>query len=171
LHAAVLSIHVTGAGTAGVLVKIRVIQDNGMPINVQHATLRALIRIVDDSFFLGSLFIIFNAKEKRLGDFIAGTIVIQERQNATDKFLISDQAQAIANELLEETNIATLLPDDFAVIKEYLQRRKGMDSNANKELSQKLGRQLKDLISLEKMPLGVSFDLFLEAVYLAYQQQ
>jgi uncharacterized RDD family membrane protein YckC len=152
-------------------VKIRVIQDNGMPISIQQATLRALLRLIDDSFFLGALLVIFNPKEKRLGDFIAGTMVIQERQNDADKFLISDQAQAVANQLLEETNIAALLPDDFAVIKEYLKRRSAMDSNANKELSRELGRQLKDLISLEKMPLAVNPDLFLEAVYLAYQQQ
>jgi uncharacterized RDD family membrane protein YckC len=153
-------------------VKIRVIQDSGKPIGIQQATLRALLRPVDDTLSLGAIFILFNAKEKRLGDLVAGTIVIQEEKRTnTDKFLISTQAQAVANELLEDTNISTLLPDDFAVIREYLKRRKDMEPSAKLELSRKLGMQLKELIGLETMPMGVGSDLFLEAVYLAYQQQ
>ncbi|AFY74216.1 putative membrane protein/domain protein [Synechococcus sp. PCC 7502] len=154
-------------------VKIRVIQDNGKPIGIQQATLRALLRPIDDTFSLGAIFIVFNAKEKRLGDWVAGTIVVQEerRSNNPDKFVISDQAQAIANQLLEEADVTALLPDDFAVIKEYLKRRKDMEPSARLELSRKLGKQLKELISLETVPPQVSSELFLEAVYLAYQQQ
>lgn len=151
-------------------VKIRVIQDSGKPISIQHATLRALLRPVDDTFSLGALFIIFNPKEKRIGDFVAGTIVVQEERRSS-KFAVSDRAQAVANQLLEEANIAALLPDDFGVIREYLYRRKEMQLNAKLELSRKLGKQLKELIELDEMPMGVSADLFLEAVYLAYQQQ
>lgn len=153
-------------------VKIRVIQDSGKPIGIQQATLRALLRPIDDTLFIGVLFIVFNGKEKRLGDLLAATIVVQEERNTTkDKFTISDQAQAVANQLLEDSNIAALLPDDFAVIREYLKRREDMEPNAKLELSRKLGKQLKDLINLEEMPLQVGSDLFLEAVYLAYQQQ
>lgn len=153
--------------------KIRVIQDNGKPIGIQQATLRGLLRPIDDTFSLGAIFIIFGSKEKRIGDFVAGTIVVQEERRAknADQFAISDQAQAVANELLEDTNISALLPDDFAVVKEYLKRRKVMEANAKLELSRKLGLQLKELITLEQMPMGVDSDLFLEAVYLAYQQQ
>ncbi len=153
-------------------VKIRVIQDSGKPIGIQQATLRALLRPIDDTLFIGVLLIFFNGKEKRLGDLLAGTIVVQEERNITkDKFVISDQAQAVASQLLEESNIAALLPDDFAVIREYLKRRREMEPIAKLELSRKLGKQLKDLINLEQMPLQVGSDLFLEAVYLAYQQQ
>jgi uncharacterized RDD family membrane protein YckC len=151
-------------------VKIRVIQDSGRPIGIQQATLRALLRPVDDTLSLGALFIIFNAKEKRIGDFVAGTIVVQEERRS-NKFVVSEQAQAVANQLLEDANIAVLLPDDFGVIREYLYRRKEMELSAKLELSRKLGKQLKKLIELDEMPIGVSSDLFLEAVYLAYQQQ
>jgi len=151
-------------------VKIRVIQDSGKPIGIQQATLRALLRPIDDTLSLGALFIIFNAKEKRIGDFVAGTIVVQEERRS-HKFVVSDQAQAVANQLLEDANIAALLPDDFGVIREYLYRRKEMELSAKLELSRKLGRQLKELIELDEMPMGVGSDLFLEAVYLAYQQQ
>jgi hypothetical protein len=38
-------------------------------------------------------------------------------------------------------------------------------------LSRKLAKQVKEVIALENVPPGVSANLFLEAVYLAYQQQ
>ncbi len=152
--------------------KIRVIQDSGKPISILQATLRALLRPIDDAFSLGAIFIVLNPKEKRIGDLVAGTIVVQEehRRNG-DEFVISEQAQAVANQLLEEANISSLLPDDFAVIREYLKRRKNMEPSAKLELSRKLGKQIKELINLETMPMQVGSDLFLESIYLAYQQQ
>lgn len=152
-------------------VKIRVIQDNGKPIGLQQATLRALLRPIDDTLSLGVLFMLFNRQEKRIGDLVAGTIVIQVEGGANKKIVVSSQAQAIANQLLQEATLENLLPDDFAVVREYLRRRSGLDATAKLELSRKLGKQLKELIALETMPMQVSADLFLEAVYLAYQQK
>jgi hypothetical protein len=39
------------------------------------------------------------------------------------------------------------------------------------ELARKLAHQIKDIIVLKEVPEGVTANLFLEAVYLAYQQQ
>jgi uncharacterized RDD family membrane protein YckC len=153
-------------------VKIRVIQDNGRPIQLQQATLRALLRPIDDLLFIGVFFIVFGKREKRLGDWVAGTIVIQEEKSiAAANFILSEEAQTLANKLQIEADISRLLPEDFAVIREYLQRRGQMLSQARIELSRKLAYQIKDIILLEEVPEGVTANLFLEAVYLAYQQQ
>ena len=45
------------------LAKIRVIRDDGRLIGLQQATLRALIRSVDDTFFIGALLIMLTKKE------------------------------------------------------------------------------------------------------------
>jgi hypothetical protein len=73
----------------------------------------------------------FSRQEKRLGDLAAGTIVIQvEAPQAAATFPISEQAKHLIQELLEiEADFSQLLPDDFAVIREYLQRRKAMASS------------------------------------------
>ncbi|MEO1295257.1 MAG: RDD family protein, partial [Cyanobacteria bacterium J06636_16] len=52
--------------------KIRVIKDNGKPEGAFQAALRALMRPVDDIFFIGYLCIVFGRKEKRIGDWLAG---------------------------------------------------------------------------------------------------
>jgi hypothetical protein len=107
-----------------------------------------------------------------LGDWLAGTLVIQEEQLvAAANFPVASNAQAIADRLHATTNIAALIPDDFAVIREYLQRRKAMDSNAKLELSQQLASQVRNIIQLEHPISGITNDIFLEAIYLAYQQQ
>lgn len=155
-------------------VKIRVIRDDGRPIGLQQATLRALLRPFDDFLFfsIGVFLIIFNKKEKRLGDLVAGTLVIQEeRPVVSATFPVSEPSQNLATELLSTADFSHFSPEDFAVIREYLQRRGKMTTEAKTELSRKLARQVKEKIALEKAPSGVTADLFLEGVYLAYQQQ
>lgn len=154
------------------IAKIRVICDNGRPVGLQQSALRALLRPLDDFIFIGAVLIMFTPKEKRLGDLVAGTLVIQEEKNIVPaKFPLSEQAQPLAIKLLENSNILALLPDDFAVIREYLQRRKIMQQDAKLKLSRNLANQIRDIIELENIPSGVTADLFLEAIYLAYQQK
>lgn len=153
-------------------VKIRVIRDDGRPVRLPQATLRALVRPVDELFFMGVFFIALGKREKRLGDWLAGTVVIQEERSITPaNFPVSEEAQALANRLQTQADLSLLSPEDFAVIREYLQRRGGMVATARAELSRKLAHQVKTVITLEKVPKGVTANLFLEAVYLAYQQQ
>jgi hypothetical protein len=73
----------------------------------------------------------FSRQEKRLGDLADGTIVIQvEAPHAAATFPVSEEANNLAQQLLQsEADFSQLLPDDFAVIREYLQRRKAMASS------------------------------------------
>jgi uncharacterized RDD family membrane protein YckC len=153
-------------------VKIRVIRDDGRPVRLQQSTLRALLRPFDDLFFIGVFLIVFNRQEKRLGDLVGGTLVIQEQQPMKSAALkVSTSAQSLANILLIDADISRLLPEDFAVIREYLQRREAMIPNARNDLSKQLATQVKQIIGLEKLPTKVDANVFLEAVYQAYQQQ
>jgi uncharacterized RDD family membrane protein YckC len=152
--------------------KIRVVRDNGRPVRLSHATLRALLRPIDDWLSIGAWLIIFSPREKRLGDWVAGTLVIQEESRmGRQSLLVSENAQPLATQLLQQADIPQLQPADFAVIREYLQRRQGFTVQARNEVSLRLARQIKLLIALEQVPANVTADLFLEAVYLAYQQQ
>lgn len=151
-------------------VKIRVIRDDGRPIRLQQATLRALFRPVDDILFIGMLLIVFNKKEKRLGDWVAGTIVIEEAKAVADIISTSETAQKLAKYLLEEADMSQLLPEDFAVIRNYLQRSKSMTKQAKIELSKKLATEIKQIIRLTETPEKVTAREFLEAVYLAYEE-
>lgn len=152
--------------------KIRVIRDDGRRVGIQQAALRSLLRSIDDILFVGAFLIILNKQEKRLGDMIAGTLVIQEEYiTGATNFPISPQAKELADRLPEMANLSLLFPDDFATIREYLQRRAGMTPNAKADLSLQMARQIRNIIDLENLPENLTADVFLEAVYLAYQQQ
>jgi uncharacterized RDD family membrane protein YckC len=60
---------------------IRVIKDSGRPINTFEAISRNLVRFVDflPLFYgFGVITMLLNAKHRRLGDYVAGTIVVHE---------------------------------------------------------------------------------------------
>lgn len=152
-------------------VNIRVIQDNGKPVRLQQALLRSLLRPIDDFLFIGVFFIIIGKKEKRIGDWVAGTLVIQEdRPLVSATFTLSDEAQPLADQLQLEGDFSQLRPEDFAVIRDYLQRRNEMLLQARHELARELAHQVKDILQLPTIPENTTANLFLEAVYLAYQQ-
>lgn len=149
--------------------KIRVVREDGKPAGLSQATLRSLLRPIDDFLFIGALMIVFGNREKRLGDWAAGTIVVQEeRPVAAANFRVSESARLLADRLLYEADINQLQPDDFAVIRNYLQQRSQMNVQAQSELNSRLAQQLGEIIQFDKV---TDPELFLEAVYLAYQQQ
>ncbi|MBE7382597.1 MAG: RDD family protein [Leptolyngbya sp. SIO1E4] len=153
--------------------QIRVIKDNGKPEGVFQAALRALMRPIDDILFVGFLCIVFNQQEKRIGDWLAGTLVVQsERPLGTSALKVPESSQALATQLMEQSSIGNLLPDDFAVMREYLQRRSILTKRARQTLSVELAQQVREIIELEKLPQEeMPADPFLEAVYWAYQKQ
>jgi uncharacterized RDD family membrane protein YckC len=153
------------------IAKIRVVRDDGRPVGLQQSALRALLRPLDESLFIGAFLIIFSNREKRLGDLAAGTIVIQaETVDKSSSLTISEAAKSFHIQLREMADLSPLLPDDFAIIREYLLRRSGMSTKAKIALSLKLTQQVQSIINLEIIPGNIASDIFLEAVYLAYQQ-
>ncbi len=60
---------------------IRVIKDSGRPINAFEAIARNLVRIIDylpGMYGVGVVTMLLDKKNRRLGDFVAGTLVVQE---------------------------------------------------------------------------------------------
>ncbi|RCJ37706.1 hypothetical protein A6769_12485 [Nostoc punctiforme NIES-2108] len=151
--------------------KIRVVRDDGRLIGLQQATLRALLRPFDETLFIGAFLIMLGSREKRLGDLAAGTIVIQaQTPTPSSTLVISEQAKTLHEQLVQIADLSPLMPDDFAVIREYLQRRGAMSLKARASLSLKLAEQVVAIINLEKLPEAITPDVFLEAIYLGYQQ-
>ena len=159
------------------MAQIRVIREDGRPIGLPQATLRALLRVFDDILvgLVGFLFIVQGRQEKRLGDWVAGTVVIQELRLRTDKdtIIIPDELKAnqVADVMLETANFNLVTPDDFAVIREYLNRRSRFSVKAWETVSLRLAQQLKARLDLEALPFDMTANLFLEGVYLAYLRQ
>lgn len=72
----------TGQTPGKKITGIRVIQDNGHNITLLSSITRNLMRLIDTlptGYFLGILMVFFHSENKRIGDLVAGTIVVHER--------------------------------------------------------------------------------------------
>lgn len=76
--------------------KIRVIKDSGRPINAFEAISRNLVRFVDflPLFYgVGVITMLLNAKHRRLGDYVAGTLVVHESSDGEAKIFFNTPAK------------------------------------------------------------------------------
>lgn len=72
------------------VIGIRVVQENGHSITLLSSFIRNFMRIIDSlptGYFLGMMMVFFHSKHKRLGDMVAGTIVVHERKAKRKKKL------------------------------------------------------------------------------------
>jgi len=152
--------------------KIRVIRDDGQPERLPQATLRSLLRPVDDTLFIGFFCILLNQQEKRIGDWLAGTLVVQNDPNIVgQKIQVPERAQAIGQDLTALVNFTNLSPDDFATIRDFLQRRPTLSVKAREQVSDQLAHRFREQLELNSLPTEMTTLTFLEALYWGYQQQ
>jgi uncharacterized RDD family membrane protein YckC len=67
------------------VVGIRVVKANGLPVDFLQVLVRNLMRIVDylpGYYILGSIVVLASHRGQRLGDMVAGTVVVRERRAA-----------------------------------------------------------------------------------------
>ncbi|HEX8091683.1 MAG TPA: RDD family protein [Blastocatellia bacterium] len=66
------------------IMRLRVVREDGRPVRFFEVFVRNLLRLALDfqpfpSYAVGVISIIFSARSKRVGDFVAGTVVVKER--------------------------------------------------------------------------------------------
>ncbi len=117
------------------VLKIRVIKDSGRQITFFEALARNLLRVVDmlpGMYLIGAISILVTGQNKRLGDLVAGTIVVHERADeflayAPSSSVFAGSAYAPAFTPHELANIpadriARLSSSDLQLIDSYLAR-------------------------------------------------
>jgi uncharacterized RDD family membrane protein YckC len=141
---------------------LRVLTDNGQPINGLQATLRNLLRAADLVVpIVGLLVTSLNRKYQRLGDLVAGTMVIVEERQWLTGVARLDDPRAI--------QLAAYLPPNFVVSRSlakslatYVERRRFFTPPRRREVARHLAMPLLDRFGL---PADTSYDLLLCALY------
>jgi uncharacterized RDD family membrane protein YckC len=147
--------------------QLRVMKDDGRPISPYDAIARNLLRIVDQlPIFYGVAIVsvFFSKQNKRLGDFVAGTVVVHEKTvEAARPF---QETRIDANEASYDVNKITA--EELRLIETFLQRRDTFDpalrgsmaAQITSRISAKLGVEVRGWPANEK---------FLEAVHTQYR--
>ena len=124
------------------LLGLRVIRNNGGPITVRQVIIRNLFRIVLDYTGVGVILIFMNKGCKRLGDMVAGTMVIveekQERPMTLDYYVEMD------DELK-----SCLTQEEYNLLREYFTRKETMTNN------EVLRHEMKDYFKNKLVKLGL----------------
>ncbi|HIK24239.1 MAG TPA: RDD family protein [Thermosynechococcus sp. M3746_W2019_013] len=157
--------------------EIRVVQDNGRPIGLREATLRSLLQSIDFAFLgIGAFLVTLSPSEKRLGDRVAGTLVIQDEQAtrfAPQGITLRQSQAAWVQELRSLAHWEQMTPEHYLLLRNYLNSRDRLSPVGRYQAAQELRQQLEPLL-LPTYPAhwpSLSAEDFLEGLYIAYRQR
>ncbi|MFZ3215618.1 MAG: RDD family protein [Candidatus Acidiferrales bacterium] len=126
---------------------IRVIKETGRPITPVEAVARNLLRIVDQlpAFYgVGITSVLLSKQGKRLGDFVAGTIVVHERA-LQDVKPLWQPAQSAAP---LHSGTQQISGEELALIEAFLNRRYELDPAVRFRMAEQILAKLKPRLTL-----------------------
>jgi uncharacterized RDD family membrane protein YckC len=145
--------------------RIRVIKETGRPINPPESMARNLMRLVDQlpAFYAtGIVSVLLSRKSKRLGDFVAGTIVVHERPLQDIKPLW--QAASGSGSATFPYGARNLSTEDFAVIEAFLNRRDSLAPDVRYRMADQIVTRIRPQISFPPGGDALAGEKLLEAL-------
>jgi uncharacterized RDD family membrane protein YckC len=160
--------------------KIRVIHQSGRGVNFAEALARNLVRVIDylPGFYgVGIAAMFMSRQSQRLGDMVAGTLVVREREVEAPMWGESTSRTLTAAALAPNSPIppphlrvtlpapalAKLTPADLEVLEGFFSRRFDMDLTTRGALAGRIASALCAKSGLT-IPPEISVETFLEAV-------
>lgn len=142
--------------------RIRVIKESGRPITPAESVARNLMRIVDQlpAFYgLGIASVLISSQNKRLGDFVAGTIVVHERTLQD----IRPLWEAAKTPVTVKYGAERLTPEDFALMESFLNRRDALAPDVRYRMAEQITARIKPRLAIPPAEMP-SAEKLLEAV-------
>jgi uncharacterized RDD family membrane protein YckC len=147
--------------------QIRVMKDDGRPISVYDAVARNLLRAVDSlpiGYGVAVISVLLSKNDKRLGDFVAGTVVVHERAiDAARPFLESGNSQNVP-----AYNTASLTADELRLIETFFSRRDSLEPGVRTSIAAQIARRIGDKLQT-RVTGWPQTERFLEAVFEQYR--
>jgi len=129
------------------LTHIRVIKDSGQPITAIDAVGRNLLRLVDQMPFaygIGVLCAWISPQSKRLGDYVAGTVVVHEKPFES----VTPQWDAPAQSATHQYGANRLTPEEFALVETFLSRRSALEAGVRYDTAAGIVRRIESKLTL-----------------------
>ena len=136
---------------------LRVVDAAGGPVRLIPSAIRNLLRLVDflPAFYLVAIVtIVASRRNQRLGDIVAGTLVVRERTSgpiaATGRADVSSWAPAPARETAGGApgwDVASVTAEELATVRRFLERRADLLPEARSRLAQELATRLRPKVS------------------------
>lgn len=153
---------------------LRVIRDGGLPIDFPAALVRNLCRAADflpALYGIGLVSILVSDDYKRLGDYVAGTLVVKERREGALP-PPRDQVSRMEYVLLKDLalrRISQVSRGQYEAARRYLERSGELEMGVAKGLAEKIARPIAEVLGEE--PPVAEWTHYLEEVVAAYEER
>jgi uncharacterized RDD family membrane protein YckC len=127
--------------------QIRVIKDSGQPITAIDAVGRNLLRIVDQlpfAYGVGVICAWISPQSKRLGDYVAGTVVVHEKPFET----VAPRWDEPARSSTHQYGANRLTPEEFALVETFLSRRSALEAGVRYDTAAGIMRRIESKLTL-----------------------
>jgi uncharacterized RDD family membrane protein YckC len=152
---------------------LRVVTTEGAPVRFRHAAIRALLGLVDfaiASGFFAVIFILLTRDNQRLGDLVAGTLVLRERSGLAAPAPVSFAAPAGLEAYTATLDTSRLTIEEYQAVRTYLLRAASLPPGPRAALALQLADPLVARLR-PPPPAGISPEQFLRCVGAAHQQR
>ena len=133
------------------MLRLRAVRDGGYSVGFSASAVRNLMRIIDlqpvFSYLVGISSVVLTKSGKRLGDIVAGTIVVRE---ALVRQPVAPAATAPAPTDQVVAVTALLTDDEFILLERWSERRSALEPEKRRQLARQVATRLQRALPLDE---------------------
>jgi uncharacterized RDD family membrane protein YckC len=158
--------------------RLRVIREDGRPVTFFEAFVRNILRTMDfapSGYAIGVVTVILSPEARRIGDYVAGTVVVKERASETPSLdqVLDFHAQdvrrgAYNNPGAVKLDVRKLTLDEIAAVERFLSRREELPVASRPWMAARISGTVAHKLNI---PAVYNHEAFLEDVDRQYRAQ
>ena len=128
--------------------QVRVIKDDGRPIGAYEAIVRNAVRLIDwlpAMYGVGLISIFASRKSKRLGDFVAGTVVVHEKTLEG----VRPYVETKLDDTLPPIDVSKVDLEEVRLIETFLNRRDSLEPAVRTTMASQIATRLANKMELQ----------------------
>jgi uncharacterized RDD family membrane protein YckC len=145
---------------------IRVIKETGRPINAFEALGRNLVRAIDllpgfPPYGVGVITMFLNSKNRRLGDFVAGTLVVHEKKSQESDLFFNTPKKTSETSLYQAGRLGV---QEVELIETFLARRLDIPADVRRQNAILIADMIGSKLGIDANARPADHENFLELV-------
>ncbi|HEY6533525.1 MAG TPA: RDD family protein [Acidimicrobiales bacterium] len=152
---------------------LRVVTREGAPVRFRHAAIRAMLGVVEIWMFLGIpavVSIIVTRRDQRLGDLVAGTLVLGQRSGRQAAPPVLFSVPWNWESYVQSLDVSPLNDEQYGVVRAVLLRVGELSPEARWQVSTEVATATAGQMRIP-VPVEVAPEMFLTCVATAYQRR
>lgn len=147
---------------------LRVLTREGAPIRFRHAAIRSIFYLIDGIPFVGVPMLLITRDTVRLGDLVAGTMVVSEGSAASMPTSVYFRVPEGYDDYVRQLDISGLGSGEYELVRQFLLRSASLTGPARWTVAVEVARPVAAKMR-HTPPSGMHPELFLQCVAAAFQ--